>query len=338
MMELVKLLFGALRDRFRSRGQLEAENMVLRHQLNILRRQAPQKPRLLGRDRALFAWLYRLRPSVLSVLSVVQPETVVRWHRAGWRAWWRWKSRNRGGRPAIDAELRALIRQMCRDNPLWGAPRIHGELLKLGFDVAQSTISKYMPRRSRPPSQGWKTFLRNHSDGIASIDLFAVPTIAFESLYVFVVLGHQRRRILWFGITRHPTAEWLARQITEAFPWNSAPSIVVRDNDRAFGEAFRRRVASLGIRDHPIAPHSPWQNGHVERAIGSIRRECLDHMIVFGETHLQHLMAAYARYYNSARTHLSLGKDAPMHRAVSRRGSIVKHPWLGGLHHQYARI
>jgi transposase InsO family protein len=274
----------------------------------------------------------------LGVFKTVRPETVVRWHREGWRAWWRWKSLNRGGRPVIDAELRALIRQMCRDDPLWGAPRIHGELLKLGFDVAQSTVSKYTLRPNGPLSQGWKTFLRNHSDGIASIDLFAVPTIAFECLCVFVVLGHRRRRIVWFGITRHPTAEWLGRQITEAFPWNTAPSIVVRDNDGAFGEVFRRRVASLGIRDHPNAPHSPWQNGHVERVIGLIRRECLDHLNVFGETHLRCVMATYANYYNCARTHLSLGKDAPTHRAVSRRGTVIRYPWLGGLHHQYARI
>ena len=224
MVEFTKPLLDVFRDCFRSRGQLQVENLVLRHHLNILCRNAPKKSRLLGRDRALFTWLYRLRPSVLGVFKTVRPETVVRWHREGWRAWWRWKSLNRGGRPVIDAELRALIRQMCRDDPLWGAPRIHGELLKLGFDVAQSTVSKYTLRPNGPLSQGWKTFLRNHSDGIASIDLFAVPTIAFECLCVFVVLGHRRRRIVWFGITRHPTAEWLGRQITEAFPWNTAPS------------------------------------------------------------------------------------------------------------------
>jgi transposase InsO family protein len=269
---------------------------------------------------------------------MVQPETVVRWHRAGWRAWWRWKSRTRGGRPAIDAELRALIRQMCRDNPLWGAPRIHGELLKLGFDVAQSTVSKYALRPKKPPSQGWKPLLRNHSDGIASIDLFAVPTITFECLYIFVVLGHQRRRIIWFGVTRHPTAEWLARQITEAFPWNTAPSIIIRDNDRAFGQAFRPRVASLGIRDHPIAPHSPWQNGCVERAIGSIRRECLDHLVVRSEAHLRRALIKYVDHYNLTRTHLGLHKDSPHRRLVERYGRIVARDVLGGIHHQYCRV
>jgi transposase InsO family protein len=201
--------------------------------------------------------------------------------------------------------VRDLIRQMCRDNPLWGAPRIHGELLKLGYDIAQSTVSKYCVRRRGPPSQGWKTFLQNHADGIASIDLFVVPSIIFECLYVFVVLGHRRRQIVWFAVTRHPTAEWLSRQITEAFPWDAAPAILVRDNDKAFGTVFRRRVVAMGIRDHPVTPRSPWQNGYVERLIGSVRRECLDHMIIFGETHLRRAMAAYADYYNSACTHLS---------------------------------
>ena len=338
MTGLMNLLLGFIRDCFRSRGHLHAEILVLRHQLNILRRKTPKRLVFSSTDRALFAWLYRVRPGLLNALVIVQPGTVIQWHRSGWRAWWRWKSRNRGGRPTIDAELRDLIRQMCRDNPLWGAPRIHGELLKLGFEVAQSTVSKYMVRRRGPPSQGWKTFLQNHADGIASIDLFVVPTIAFECLYVFVVLGHWRRRIIWFGITRHPTAKWLARQITEAFPWDTAPAVLIRDNDKAFGEIFRRRVVNMGIRDRPITAHSPWQNGYVERVIGSIRRECFDHLIVFGEAHLRRVMAAHVEYYNSARTHLSLGKDAPIHRMISRHGSVIKHPMLGGLHHQYARI
>jgi hypothetical protein len=201
----------------------------------------------------------------------------------GFRAWWRWKSRNPGGRPKIDREIRDLVRRMCKDNPLWGAPRIHGGLLKLGFDVAQSTVSKYILRRRRPPSQGWKTFLRNHADGIASVDFLVVPTLTFQRLFAFVILGLGRRRLLWIGVTTNPTAEWLARQITEAIPWDTPPGFLIRDNDGSYGEVFTRRVRSMGIRDRPIAPRSPRQNGYVERVIGSIRREYLDHVIVMGE-------------------------------------------------------
>ena len=195
---------------------------------------------------------------------------------------------------------------MCKENPLWGAPRIHGELIKLGFDIAQSTVSKYMLRRRGPPSQGWKTFLRNHADGIASVDFLIVPTLAFERLFVFVILGLGRRRLLWIAVTTNPTAEWLARQITEAFPWDTVPGFLIRDNDRAYGEAFTRRLRAMGIRDRPIAPRSPWQNGYVERSIGSIRRECLDHVIIWGEAHLRHVLKAYTAYYNATRTHLGI--------------------------------
>jgi transposase InsO family protein len=227
---------------------------------------------------------------------------------------------------------------MCRENPLWGAPRIHGELLMLGFSIAQATVSKYMVKHRGASSQGWRTFLRNHRDGIVSVDLLTTPTIAFERLYAFVILRHLRREIVRIAVTRHPTAEWLARQITEAFPWDTAPAILIRDNDKVFGKLFRRRLRSMGIRDHPITPRSPWQNGYAERLIGSIRRECLDHVIVFGEAHLQRVLDAYVDYYNSARTHLSLGKNAPRDRAIDRVGSIQGRPVLGGLHHRYARI
>ena len=227
---------------------------------------------------------------------------------------------------------------MCGENPLWGAPRIHGELLKLGFDVAQSTVSKYMLRRRGRPSQGWKTFLRNHADGIASVDFLLVPTLTFQRLFAFVILGLGRRRLLWIGVTTNPTAEWLARQITAAFPWDTAPAFLIRDNDGSYGEVFTRRVRSMGIRDRPIAPRSPWQNCYVERVIGSIRRECLDRMIVLGETHLRRILAGYVEYYNAGRTHLSLAKDAPEHRPVQRHGAIFAAPVLGGLHHKYVRM
>ena len=227
---------------------------------------------------------------------------------------------------------------MSRENPLWGAPRIHGELLMLGFDVAQSTVSKYMERGRRPPSQSWMTFLQNHAEAIAAIDMCVVPTLTFECLFAFLVLGHGRRQLLWFDVTKHPTAEWLARQITEAFPWVSAPTYLVRDNDAAYGHMFTRRVRAMGIRDRPISPRSPWQNGHVERLIGTIRRECLDHVLIIGARHLRQVLASYATYYNQARTHLALQKDAPLLRAVQRRGHIVAIPILSGLHHQYVRM
>jgi len=235
-------------------------------------------------------------------------------------------------------EVRDLIRQMSIKNPLWGAPRIHGELLKLGIDVGQTSVAKYMARRRGPPSQGWKTFLRNHADGIAAMDLFVVPTISFQLLYGLLIMGHGRRQILWFGVTAHPTAEWIANQLTQACGWEQIPRYMIRDRDGAYGEVFTRRLRSMSIRDQPTAARSPWQNAYAERLIGSIRRECVDHIVVFGERHLRHVLLSYMNYYNDARTHLSLNKDAPMSRATETVGRIICRPILGGLHHQYARI
>jgi transposase InsO family protein len=266
--------------------------------------------RLRNIDRLIFVWLYRFFPAILNTITVVKPETIIRWHRSGFRAYWRWKSRRCGGRPKIDRESRDLIRRMSKENPLWGAPRIHGELLMLGIEVAQSTVARYMTRRQGPPSQGWKTFLRNHAAGIASIDLFVVRTISFKLLYGLVILRHARRRLVNISVTNNPTAVWIAGQVTVAFPWDEAPRHLIRDRDRAFGVAYIRRIRAMGIRDHPTAPRSPWQNGHVERLIGSIRCESLDHFIVFGEAHLRGVLKAYASYYNEIRTHLSLDKDA----------------------------
>ena len=338
MFKILHALGMFVADMFKSRWRLEAENLFLRHQLSIALRRAPPRLRLRGSDQALLMWMTRLWPSLLGAAQVVQPETILRWHRAGFKAFWRWKSRNRAGRPKIDRELRDLIQRMSRENPLWGAPRIHGEFLMLGFDVAQSTVSQYMVRGRRPPSQTWKTFLRNHAEAIAAIDLCVVPTLTFERLFAFLVLGHGRRQLLWFEVTRYPTAEWLARQVTEAFPWISAPAYLVRDNDGAYGHIFKRRVMAMGIRDRPVSPRSPWQNGHMERLIGTVRRECLDQVMIFGEAHLRRVLASYADYYNQARTHLALQKDAPLHRAVQRSGDIVAIPILAGLHHQYVRI
>jgi len=234
--------------------------------------------------------------------------------------------------------LRALIRQMIIENPLWGAPRIHGELLKLGFEVAQSSVAKYMIKRSGPPSQGWGTFLRNHAPNIAAVDLFVVPTIGFDLLYAFVIVRLNRRDLVWTNVTTNPTAEWIARQLTEAFPWDEAPHYLIRDRDRVYGDIVTRRLRAMGIRDKPIAPASPWQNSFAERLIGSIRRECVDHVVVLSEAHLRRILQTYARYYNEIRTHRSLNKDAPVSRLVQRTGNVKSHPILGGLHHQYVRI
>jgi transposase InsO family protein len=290
MIDFLILLAYALNRLFRSRARLEAEILVLRHQLNILERKSTKRAPFKTIDRLVFAVSYRLFPGVLDALKILKPETVIRWHRVGFRAYWRWKSRPRGGRPKIPREIRQLIRDMSIANPLWGAPRIHGELLKLGIDVGQTTVAKYMARRRRPPSQGWKTFLRNHADGIVSLDLFVVPTISFRLLYGFLILRHSRREILWLGVSAHPSAQWIARQLAEAYGWQQAPQYVVRDRDCVYGEAFIRRLRAMGIRDRPISPRSPWQNGYAERLIGSIRRDCLDHVVVFSERHLCHLL------------------------------------------------
>ena len=224
------------------------------------------------------------------------------------------------------------------DNPLWGAPRIHGELLKLGFEVAQSSVAKYMVKRRGPTSQRWRAFLSNHAPDIAAMDLFVVPTIGFDLLYAIVIVRLDRRELVWTNVTANPTAEWIARQITQAFPWDETPRYLIRDRDRVYGAAVTRRLRAMGIRDKPIAPGSPWQNGFAERLIGSIRRECTDHVVALGEGHLRRILQSYARYYNELRTHRSLNKDAPLHRGIESLGAIISRPVLGGLHHQYCRI
>jgi transposase InsO family protein len=338
MIGFLILFLHVLVSPFKTQARLEAEIVLLRHQLSVLRQRVPSKPKLTVADRLLLIWLYRLFPSVLDAITIVQPETVIRWHRTGFRLYWHWKSRSRGGRPRISGEIRRLIREMSLANRLWGAPRIHGELLKLGIEVAQSTVAKYMARSGRGRSQTWKTFLHNHAAGIGAMDFLVVPTAGFRLLFVLVILRHERRRLISLSVTAHPTAEWIAHQITDAFPWDEAPDHLIRDRDASYGSAVTKRLAAMGIRDHPIAPRSPWQNGHVERLIGSIRRECLDHIVVLGEAHLRRILAAYASYYNELRTHQSLGKDAPAHRPIQRLGRLAARPILGGLHHQYCRM
>ena len=338
MVPLLFLFLDLLISPLKPYGRLEAENAALRRQVAVLQRKLRGRIEFTNGDRLFFILLCRLFPSVLKAMTIVQPETVVRWHRAGFRRYWRWKSRIRGGRPPVSAELRTLIRQMSVENLIWGAPRIQGELLKLGFTVAQSTIAKYMAKRDKPRGQSWGTFLRNHAPQIAAMDLFVVPTISFVQLYVLVIVRLARRELAWINVTRHPTAEWIAQQITEAFPWNEAPRYLIRDQDGIYGAAIKRRLRAMGIRDRPIAPGSPWQNGYAERLIGTIRWECVDHLMVFGEAHLRWTLGEYAAYYSGVRTHRALNQDSPVHRAIQSIGAIRCRPVLGGLHHHYCRI
>jgi hypothetical protein len=253
MIALFCLFLALFASPFKSKSRLEAENAALRHQLIILRRKVRGRVRLTNGDRLFFIQLYRWFPAVLKAITIVRPETLVRWHRAGFRRYWRWKSRSLGGRPQIDADLRALIRRVSVDNPLWGAPRIHGERLKLGFEVAQSSVAKYMVKRCEPPSQGWRTFLGNHALDIAAMDLFVAPTIGFDLLYVFVIIRLERRNLVRINVTPHPTAEWIARQVTEAFPWNEAPQYLIRDRDRVYGAA----VTHITGHGDPRQAHRP---------------------------------------------------------------------------------
>jgi putative transposase len=340
MLIFLTTLLASLSSIFRSRAGLQLENLALRHQIGVLRRSAPKRPKLTSGDRLLWICLSRLWREWRSALAIVQPETVVAWHRAGFRLFWTWKvRRGQPGRPATSREIRDLIRKMCRENPTWGAPRIHGELLKLGIDIGESSVSKYMVRCRKPPSQTWRTFLENHAQQLVSIDFFTVPTIRFQVLYVFLVLAHDRRRILHFNVTAHPTAEWTGQQLREAFPFDQLPRYLLRDHDAIFGNDFREQVRGLGICEVLSAPRSPWQRAYVERVIGSIRRECLDHVIVFHENSLRRTLNSYFDYYHRSRTHLSLGKDSPVPRAIQppEMGSIVAVPQVGGLHHRYER-
>ena len=335
-------LLTALRSLFWGRAALHAEVLALRHQLLVLNRQrGGRRVGFRTWDRMLWSLLSRFWPRWRHALVLVQPETVIRWHRRGFRLYWRWRSRSRHpGRPTIEAELCDLILEMHRANPTWGAPRIHGELLKLGFTLAQSTVSKYLPRNRKPPSQSWRTFLRNHLRDAIAIDFAVVSTVTFGLLYVFVVLSLERRRLLHVHVTAHPTATWTAQQMVEALPDETNARYLIRDRDGIYGAEFRRRVAGLGLREVPIAPRSPWQNPYAERFIGSLRRECLDHMIVLNERPVCRILSNYARYYNCARTHLALEKDAPERRRVQGRelGRVIAFPEVRGLHHRYERV
>ncbi len=293
---------------------LAIENLVLRQQLAVLKHRHP-RPRLTDTDRFFWVALSQIWSGWRESLHIVQPETVVRWHRQGFRYYWRWKSRRRG-RPRIDPEIRQLIRRMCRANPLWGAPRIHGELLKLGIDVSEATVSKYMLKRCGPPSQTWRTFLANHAKDTIALDFFTLPTATFRILFVLLILSHDRRRILHLNVTEHPSAAWTAQQLLEACGLDEEPRYLLRDRDAIYGSDFRRQAAVLDIKEVVTAARSPWQNPYAERVIGSIRRECLDHIIILNERHLKRVLSSYVTYYHGARTHLSLAKDTPDGREV----------------------
>ena len=338
-MSILPTLFAVFRSAFRSRVALELENVALRHQLNVLKRSVP-RPRFTPADRYLWVVLSRVWQNWRTALAIVRPETVIAWHRQGFRLFWAWKvRRGQPGRPAVPREVRDLIRQMSRDNPLWGAPHIHGELLKLGITIGETSVAKYMVRERRPPSQTWRTFLNNHAKTLVSVDFFTVPTIRFQVLYVFLVLAHERRRVVHFNITAHPTAEWTAQQLREAFPSEQIPRYLLRDRDKIFGDEFGRQVRDMHIEEVVSAPRSPWQRAYIERLIGSIRRECLDHVIVCNETSLRRILTAYFSYYHATRPHLSLEKDSPEPRKVHppELGRVISIPQVGGLHHRYER-
>lgn len=329
--------FGAF---FRSRHALGLELAALRQQLGVLKRQNP-RPKLSRWDRLFWMTLRRLWSTWASVLLIVKPETVVSWHRAGFRWYWNFLSRHRHGRPNISSELQKLIRSMATENPTWGAPRIHGELLKLGFEISECTVSRYLGRMTRHRDSGkrWFTFLKNHREAIAAMDFFAVPTVTFRVLYCFFVISHGRRKILHFNATEHPTSQWIVQQLREVFPEESAPKYLVFDRDGKFSGEVARMLECLGSKLIRTAYRSPWQNGVAERWVGSCRRELLDHVIVLSESHVRRLVREYLHYYHEDRVHDALNKDAPAGRVLERRQTnaarVVGMPRVGGLHHRY---
>lgn len=334
---MISLLLSTAVAIFKSRRALILENLALRHQIGILQRPG-KRPRLKSVDRGLWVFLSRVYGEWKESLILVKPDTVVGWHKKGFRLYWKRKSRKQG-RPRTTRHVIDLIRRMSRENPLWGSPKIHGELKKLGIVISQTSIGRYMIRPPGPPSQTWGTFLKNHLHNTVSIDFFTVPTISFKVLYVFLILSHERRRIIHFNITEYPSSRWTALQLMQAFPWDTAPKYLVRDRDGKYGREVLRAIHNLHIEDCPTARRSPWQNPYVERVIGSIRHECLDHMIILGEKHLRKVLREYFQYYHESRTHLGLDKDCPEHREIEppEMGKIVAIPQVGGLHHRYTR-
>jgi transposase InsO family protein len=339
MPPVVSVLLASIATWFRSRLSVQLEIIALRHQVAVYQ-QTISRPRLRTSDRVLWVWLSRLWPGWQQAVAFVQPRTVIVWQQQRFRDHWRRLSqRGTPGRPAIAKEIRELIQDMWRSNPTWGSPRIMGELRKLDVNVAKSTVEKYRPQVRKPPSPTWKAFLTNHVQDLVALDFFTVPTVTCKVLFVLVILAHKRRRVVHFNVTEHPTAEWTAQQVVEAFPWDEAPRYLLRDRDGIYGAAFRHRLRRMGIEEILSAPRSPWQNPYVERLIGSIRRECLDHLVVLHERHLQRVLRAYFDYYHHWRTHQSLAMDAPVPRPVHPRtlGPVWEVPEVGGVHHHYER-
>lgn len=342
MQRALRLLFLLLARSFRSRRDLLSENLALRQQLMVLARRNPQ-PRLTQSDRLFWLALRRLWPGWRQALVLVQPDTVVRWHRAGFELYWKWLSRKHPvvGRKPTSAEVREVIFRLVAENRTWGAPRIHGELRMLGFVISERTVLRWMRKapRDTEPARRWATFLSNHREAIAAMGFFTVPTVTFGVLYCFFVIGHDRRRILHWNVTRHPAAAWVSQQLREAFPYDSAPKFLIFDREHTFQGEVLDTAKSLGVRPIRIAIRSPWQNGVAERFVESCRRDLFDHVIVLNERHMKRLMTEYVRYYHDDRTHLGLAKETPAGRLkqtdqrTSRR--VVALPRLGGLHHRY---
>jgi putative transposase len=335
------LWFGVLIRIFRSRRNLLLENLALRQQLTVLKRKHP-KPKLRMLDILFWVVSRRFWSGWKQSLIVVTPETVVRWHRAGFRLYWSFfsKVRKQVGRNGLSKEVKGLIFRMVAENPTWGGPRIHGELLMLGFDVSERSIARWMKRAPRDPEPGrrWLAFLRNHREAIAAMDFFTVPTVTFSLLYCFFVIGHDRRRVLHLNVTCHPTSSWIVQQLREAFPYQSAPKFLIFDHDAKYGLEVPAAIRSMSITCLQTSVRSPWQNGVAERWVGSCRRDLLDHVIALNERHLRRLLAQYVAYYHDDRTHLGLGKETPGRRIRSATtGQVISHARLGGLHHWYDR-
>ena len=341
MLQFILALLAAIRVFFRSRGDTALEVLALRQQVAVRKRKRP-RPRLNGLDRFFWTALRRGWPRWTDVLVIVKPETVVGWHRAGFRRYWRWRSRPRGGRPRITNEIRALVRRMAEENPTWGAPKIHGELQKLGFAVSERTVARYLRRvrRRGGPGKRWLAFLQNHREVIVALDFFTVPTVTFRLLYCLFVIEHGRRKILHFNVTADPTAEWVVQQLREAFPEAAPYRYVILDRDSKFDEDVIDFLRATGLKPKRTSVQAPWQNGVSERWVGSCRREIFDHVIVLNEQHLRRLMRDYVSYYHQDRIHDSLEKDTPNRRPVEHKAaenaSVVSMPRLGGLHHRYS--
>lgn len=339
MRELALLALAYITSMLKSRVALSVENLALRHQLCVFQRSV-KRTKVKPADRLLWSVLAKFWSGWKDALIFVKPDTVVRWQRRRFKQHWtRLCQEGKPGRPTISEEVKELIRTMSTMNPTWGSPHIVGELAKLGITVAKSTVEKYMIRTAKPPSQTWRTFLTNHAKEIVSIDFIVVPTVRFTMLYVLVFLSVDRRRVIHFNVTEHPTAAWTAQQVAEAFPWDTAPKYLLRDRDRIYGSSFRGRVKNMGIEEVLTAPHSPWQNPYSERLNGSIRRECLDRVIIFNERHLCRVLKKYFDYYNRYRVHQSLEMDTPEGRKTqsSEKGKVIAIPHIGGLHHHYER-